>query len=136
LRHLLIITALVGPLLSSACDSRVDTAEVWAADFDQSCTSDDDCVLVTEGNYCDCLVCTNAAIADSDQAEFQEAATSARNSCSEVETACGSLDEARSRQALSCAYVIAVCEQGTCVPSDGIDDRDTGADTDTNTGDR
>lgn len=105
---------LLTSLILSACDAGVESAEVFAADYDQSCSQPADCVLVTEGDYCGCRVCPNAAISATDLQAFEDDAAAARDSCSQVETACGSLDEERAHQAASCGDLLAVCDSGTC----------------------
>ena len=37
--------------------------EIWASDYDQSCSLDTDCVIVAEGDYCDRDACNCPAAA-------------------------------------------------------------------------
>jgi hypothetical protein len=113
LRRLIIVTVLFAPLLLSACNTGVDSAEVWASDYDQSCASPLDCAVVTEGDYCGCVGCPNAAVSKSAQAQFASDAAAADASCKE-EVVCGDLVEERAQQAASCVQPLAVCDQGTC----------------------
>jgi hypothetical protein len=47
---------------------------IRAADYDQTCTTDSDCVGVVEGNLCApnlCSNCTNAAVSGKAQAQYE-----------------------------------------------------------------
>jgi hypothetical protein len=78
---------------------------VLAADFDQRCESDADCVAIGEGNACfPCAMsCTNAAINKADEANYQTAVAKAPPHTG-INITCGSCP----RQPMSC------CIQGRC----------------------
>jgi hypothetical protein len=70
------VLALAGAL-AFACVGKSGPAEcnISASSFDQSCTTDSDCVGVSDGNLCEasCTDCTSAAIHTSAQAAYQSA---------------------------------------------------------------
>lgn len=85
------------------------TGDVEGSDYDQSCATDDDCVLVGEldveqvgcSRRCN-SGCGHAAINKKDKARFDEARASARDGCDSYRSAfCESDDVAR-------------CASGTC----------------------
>jgi hypothetical protein len=49
------------------------SCSIRAADYDQSCTSDSDCVGVHEGTSCACTNCINAAIGTTSESEYNSA---------------------------------------------------------------
>jgi hypothetical protein len=66
-------------------DAACHCAVIRASDYDQSCTTDSDCMAVTEGNSCrPCFACPNAAINGRDLDRYQSdvaAATTVVNTC-------------------------------------------------------
>jgi hypothetical protein len=102
---------LAGPLLLLlACSSASSTSgggptTIKASDYNQTCQSNADCVLVNDGDLCGCLACGSAAINHSAQAQFQADADQRKKSCSGPPTAC---------PAIACAYAVAVCNAGIC----------------------
>lgn len=76
--------------------------DIEASDFDQSCSIDDDCILIHEGDPCECHVCPDAAISRSAQTDHQDAIAAAM--CTEA-----------SCPAIACAdEFLPHCTDGTC----------------------
>ena len=98
----LLILAAVVAAVSTGCND-----EIYAGDFDQSCDVDEDCVIVTEGDYCDrnSCNCPNAAISV-DALEAWESAVAELYTCS-------------SRVMCDCWFPEAWCNDGRCDTRDG-----------------
>ena len=47
------------------------STSIGASDYDRSCESDTDCVLVTDGDLCTPTCCFNSAISAAEQTRFQ-----------------------------------------------------------------
>jgi hypothetical protein len=59
---------------SDGCPNGTTCGSIRAADYDQTCTTDSDCVGVVEGNLClpnMCSDCTNAAVSTKAQAQYE-----------------------------------------------------------------
>ena len=86
-----------------------------ASGYEQSCQTDSDCTVITEGDFCTCVGCPNAAINISDKAAYETDMQAALDACADSRTSCGSLRESHTRkQALSCGLSEALCIKGTC----------------------
>lgn len=80
----------------------VPSTGIEAGDFDQSCDFDSDCVLINEGDPCECHVCPDAAISAGAQTEYDNAIAAAM--CPEI--AC---------PAIACAdEFLPHCVDGSC----------------------
>jgi hypothetical protein len=80
-------------------------AQIRASDFDQSCTGDQDCVAVFEGDVCAPCACANAAIALTARAEYNDARSNLFSSadCVKPDVECD-----------VCPDPPVSCGQGTC----------------------
>lgn len=97
------------------CVERECRPVIEASGYDQSCQSDSDCTVITEGDFCTCVGCPNAAINVADEPTYQADMQAAVEACADSRTTCGSLEEYRTRrQAASCSTNVALCIQGTC----------------------
>ena len=85
---------------AAACSSSPKT--IVATDYDQTCATAADCVLIDEGSSC-CSACGNAAINKKDLARYQSDAAQRRSACAGV--GC---------PAIACAFSAAVCTAGKC----------------------
>ena len=99
---------------SSTSDGGPIVEPIAAKDFDQSCTTKDDCVLVTEGDVCAICSCPNAAIAKKDADAYNAKR-------SELSQACGP------RPAIGCGVdciqtSVSCSSAGKCVVVDGPGD--------------
>jgi hypothetical protein len=112
------VLCLLAFALITGCSScgPTDRQQVLAEEYDRTCTDHDDCMLIIEGDYCDCLGCPNAAIARSDRDAYEEDVESAEGACFFRERKiCGALEPQRTRrQAASCGTLQALCVEGTC----------------------
>lgn len=106
---------------ASTGDAGIDAQQpqtylVRASDFDRSCQTHSDCILVFEGDYCDCWRCSNATISAAARSDFQQEAEKSREVCGEIDyTRCSSLEKRTRRQATSCPEPIPICLSGECV---------------------
>ena len=87
---------------TSTPDIGPSTTEVWADQFDQSCSSDDQCVPVLVGDVCSCG-CQTGAVNKEMATSFQKARKRAAKNCSELP------------ECDTCEAPTAVCKSGTCV---------------------
>ncbi len=90
-----------GALGSGGAASRLSDGTQIASAYDQACTFDGDCSVVTEGPICDCGACPNAAIDTT--AESLWAADRASVHC----PACG--------PSAPCPQKLAACANGACI---------------------
>ena len=79
--------------------------EIRASDFDQTCSVDDDCTLVFEGDPCDCG--SAAAISKSVAEEYKTQWHDAQDACL-IEQNCAAFE-------IGSTTDRGVCEDGTCV---------------------
>ena len=86
--------------VGGSCTTRV-AREVSAEGVDKSCTVDDDCTVVFEGDVCDTCKCPSAAIAKSAEAGYNAAFQG--NECGTSEPC-----------AVDCAVAAATCQDGVC----------------------
>jgi hypothetical protein len=97
----LVLLAFVG----SACGSTL----IEARDYNQACTTNADCALVSEGDQCSpCGGCQTAAINVADQTKYTRDATALKNACPPrlgPPVACA---------AAACLQPEAFCNAGTC----------------------
>lgn len=77
-------------------------AAMYAEDYDQSCTLDDDCAQVYEGDPCDCG--TEAAVNTSEADAYNEAWREAQEACF-FQRDCATVHGAPQ---------VAYCDNGTC----------------------
>jgi len=99
---------------SSTSDGGTIVEPIAAKDFDQSCTTKDDCELVTEGDVCAICSCPNAAIAKKDADAYNAKRTELSQACGpRPAIGCG----------VDCAQALVSCSPaGKCVvggPGDG-----------------
>ena len=87
---------------TSTPDIGPTTTEVWADQFDQSCSNDDQCVPVLVGDVCSCG-CETGAVNKEMATSFQKARKRAAKNCSELP------------ECDTCEAPTAVCKSGTCV---------------------
>ena len=91
-----------GPNPTNGCPNGNTCGTIAAAAYDQKCTVDSDCVLVTEGDLCQsfCDNCSNATISASAQAQYQADFAMKSSTASRI---------------CPCAFIPApVCKQGVC----------------------
>ena len=87
---------------SSGGSSSGGGGEIRASDFDQSCTGDQDCVAIYQGNACTPCACPNAAIAVADRQAYND--TRASFQCPQNEDiVCD-----------ACSAPLVACTAGTC----------------------
>ena len=102
---------------SSTSGSTANTI-IHASDYNQSCTTQSDCVSVREGSVCGCG-CPSAAINKSDQTQYAADTGSLKAGCPSPDTsACG----------VDCAATTAVCTNQTCRLTTGVVIVDAGRD--------
>lgn len=91
------------------------TGEVRASDFSQSCSTDDDCVVIYEGAICNACGCANAAITRTAQSDYVAKRQAANCPTTDVECA------------NDCITVLATCSNGKCaVTNSGLEETDAG----------
>ena len=115
---LLFVTVLV---LTAGCgngddqSNTVDSYLIEASDFEQSCQSDDECMLVVAGEYCGCVYgCPNAAINVSEKDAYEEAQQEASRRCPETNVRCTAQRTTEATGQMICVQATARCVQGTC----------------------
>lgn len=86
---------------AGVCTTRPIPPTVTATDYDQSCTTDEDCVAVFEGDVCDECKCANATVSKAAQMDYNLAFTMNQ---------CGSPPPC----AADCALPVPTCQNGTC----------------------
>lgn len=84
-------------VLLAACSGTGTLPDIRASDYNQSCRTASDCVLIDEGSSC-CGACGNAAINKADLSKYQADAKPRMDACRE--TAC---------PAIACAFAAPMC---------------------------
>lgn len=100
-------TPLILLLLGAACASASTSTALRAADYDQSCVTNADCVVVAEGDVCACGCAPTAAINASDEPRYEADVKNRRSRCQGTCPGNG-----------VCNAIRAACTAGKCV---GID---------------
>ncbi|MGM0555320.1 MAG: hypothetical protein ACQEVA_02980 [Myxococcota bacterium] len=91
-------------LVLSGCDRGPASVVLKASDFDQSCETDSDCVLVPAGEQCGpCPACPTAPISIDGEPEFRQALSQV--DCRTTESGA---------QCEPCKLREPYCDQGTC----------------------
>ncbi len=85
-------------------------------DYDRSCTTREDCVLVTSGRVCSCRCAPNSAINRSDIDDWNDARDDAGPCPKNSRQVCGDLQPETEtiQQASVCAQPVAVCDDAVC----------------------
>ena len=89
----------------TGCNPLDTTIDV--SDFDQSCSTNDDCIVVVDGDVCPSCSCPDAAITTSAKSEYDDEVAQ------RVDT-CESTDESLLGACEPCADTIPVCVSGVC----------------------
>ncbi|MCC6898609.1 MAG: hypothetical protein IT377_06520 [Polyangiaceae bacterium] len=90
-------------ILAFACLGGCASTTMRTSDFDQSCTSDSQCVAVFEGDSCN-VCCNDGAINGRDQRRYEQELERARSACGDEIMECE-----------PCMQSTAVCQRGRCV---------------------
>jgi hypothetical protein len=92
-------------ILASACGGNATVTPIQPGDYNQTCTTSGDCMLIESGNVCGCQGCPGgAAINKADQGRYQSDYDRARSSCPPSHVECPAL----------CVFAVPICNAGTC----------------------